>query len=61
MSSAEEKLDHLNKIKAKLEQTLDEMEDSLEREKKTKLETDKLRRKVEGDLKVKSSYFRRTF
>jgi hypothetical protein len=27
-------VNHLNKVKAKLEQTLDELEDSLEREKK---------------------------
>ena len=52
MTSAEEKLDHLNKIKAKLEQTLDELEDSLEREKKSRMDTDKGRRKIEGDLKV---------
>ena len=52
MTSAEEKLDHLNKIKAKLEQTLDELEDSLEREKKSRMYTDKGRRKIEGDLKV---------
>ncbi len=52
MGSAEEKLDHLSRIKSKLEQTLDEMEDSLEREKKSRLEADKQRRKAEGDLKV---------
>merc|ERR1712061_896031 len=33
LGAAEEKVDHLNKVKAKLEQTLDELEDSLEREK----------------------------
>merc|ERR1711944_273710 len=38
--------------KAKLEQTLDELEDSLEREKKSKLDVDKSRRKVESDLKI---------
>merc|ERR1712110_850868 len=46
--AAEEKVDHLNKVKAKLEQTLDELEDSLEREKKSKLDVDKNRRKVES-------------
>ena len=43
---------HLLKVKAKLEQTLDELEDSLEREKKTRAEMDKAKRKVEGDLKL---------
>merc|ERR1712198_827418 len=52
LTSAEEKLDHLNKIKVKLEVTLDELEDSLEREKKARLDMDKQRRKVEADLKV---------
>merc|ERR1740129_2311502 len=37
----EDKCNHLNKVKGKLEQALDETEDSLERE-----------RKVEGDLKL---------
>lgn len=32
--AAEDKINHLNKVKSKLEQTLDELEDSLEREKK---------------------------
>jgi ElaB/YqjD/DUF883 family membrane-anchored ribosome-binding protein len=34
LQAAEDKVNHLNKVKAKLEQTLDELEDSLEREKK---------------------------
>merc|ERR1712045_676731 len=36
LSQAEEKVDHLNKVKQKLEVTLDELEDSYEREKKLK-------------------------
>merc|ERR1711962_1411720 len=52
LTSAEEKLDHLNKIKVKLGVTLDELEDSLEREKKARLDMDKQRRKVDADLKV---------
>merc|ERR1712002_828015 len=52
LTSAEEKLDHLNKIKVKLEVTLDELEDSLEREKKARLDMDKQRRKVEAQLTV---------
>merc|ERR1712226_1113480 len=47
-----EKMDNLNKIKTKLEVTLDELEDSHDREKKSRLEVDKQRRKVEADLKV---------
>ena len=42
----------MGKIKAKLEVTLDELEDSLEREKKGRLDMDKQRRKVEAELKV---------
>lgn len=34
LQASEDKVNHLNKVKAKLEQTLDELEDSLEREKK---------------------------
>merc|ERR1711963_285015 len=49
---AEEKVDHLNKVKQKLEVTLDELEDSYEREKKSRLDMEKQRRKIEGDLKV---------
>merc|ERR1711899_505188 len=36
----------------KLEQSLDECEDSLEREKKSKGDVEKIKRKVEGDLKL---------
>merc|ERR1712213_51101 len=39
-------------VKAKLEQSLDECEDSLEREKKTKADVEKLKRKIDGDLKL---------
>merc|ERR1711931_365611 len=52
LTQAEEKVDHLNKVKVKLEVTLDELEDSYEREKKSRLDMDKQRRKVEADLKV---------
>jgi len=48
----EDKCNHLNKVKAKLEQALDECEDALEREKKAKGDVEKLKRKVEGDLKL---------
>ncbi|XP_055593753.1 myosin heavy chain, muscle-like [Uranotaenia lowii] len=52
LQAAEDKVNHLNKVKAKLEQTLDELEDSLEREKKMRADVEKARRKVEGDLKL---------
>merc|ERR1712149_57293 len=52
LNSAEEKMDSYNKVKTKLEVTLDELEDSQEREKKSRLDMDKQRRKVEAELKV---------
>merc|ERR1719278_2389887 len=52
LTQAEEKADHLGKVKQKLEVTLDELEDSHEREKKSRLDMEKQRRKIEGDLKV---------
>ena len=52
MQAAEDKCEHLNKIKTKLEQTLDELEDSLQREKRARGDIEKQRRKIEGDLKV---------
>merc|ERR1711872_486593 len=52
LTSAEEKMEALNKIKTKLEVTLDELEDSHDREKKARLEMDKQRRKTESELTV---------
>merc|ERR1711892_1106485 len=52
IQAMEDKCNHLNKVKSRLEQSLDECEDSLEREKKTKGGVEKLKRKVEGDLKL---------
>merc|ERR1719350_2057145 len=49
---AEEKVAHLNQIKNKLESTLDELEGSYEKEKRSKANIEKERRMVEGDLKV---------
>merc|ERR1712158_198168 len=49
---AEDKVAHLNQIKNKLESTLDELESSLEREKRGRTQVEKERRKVEGELKV---------
>merc|ERR550519_1584774 len=50
--SAEEKVGHLNSIKKKLESTLDELEGSLDKEKRTRAQVEKQRRTVEGELKV---------
>merc|ERR1711902_181726 len=50
--AAEDKVNHLNQIKNKLEQTLDELEGSLDKEKRGRANVDKERRKVEGELKV---------
>jgi len=52
LQGVEEKASHLNNIKGKLEQTLDELEGSVEREKKLRAETERTKRKVEGDLKL---------
>jgi len=49
---AEDKVNHLNQIKNKLESTLDELEGSYEKEKRGRANVEKERRKVEGDLKV---------
>ena len=39
-------------VKTKLEQTLDDLDDSLDREKRHKNEVEKSRRKIEAELKV---------
>ena len=39
-------------MKIKLEQTLDELEDALERERRSKLEQEKQRKKAENDFRV---------
>merc|ERR1712021_286796 len=49
---AEEKVNHLANIKTKLESTLDELNDSLAREKRARADIEKQRRKVEGELRV---------
>merc|ERR1712045_1027725 len=48
----EDRCNHLTKVKLKLEQNLDECEDSLEREKKPRGDAEKLKKKVESDLKL---------
>merc|ERR1712203_783461 len=49
---AQDKVDHLSKIKTKLEVILDELNDSLAREKRAGQDIQKQRRKVEGELRV---------
>merc|ERR1712158_233225 len=48
----EELINKLNKLKIRLEKSLDEVEDSWEREKKHKGDIEKLKRQVEGNLKL---------
>merc|ERR1719331_3541746 len=57
IQAAEDKCNHLSRVKGKLEQALDEAEDALEREKKVKGDVEKLKRKVEGDLKLTQEAF----
>ena len=52
IQTAEDRCNHLSKVKGKLEQSLDECEDTLEREKKSKADVEKSKRKVGGDLKL---------
>merc|ERR1711972_7846 len=49
---AQDKVEHVANIKKKLESTLDELNDSLAREKRARADIEKQRRKVEGDLRV---------
>merc|ERR1712180_397925 len=52
IQTAEDKCNHLSRVKGKLEQALDEAEDALEREKKVKGDVEKAKREIEGDLKL---------
>ena len=47
---ASDKVDHLSKIKQKLESTLDELESSVEKEKRARAVVEKERRKTEGNI-----------
>merc|ERR1711962_1199031 len=49
---ATDKVEHLCKVKTKLESTLDELESSVEKEKRNRAALEKERRKVEGELKM---------
>merc|ERR1711902_235634 len=52
LQAAEEKVNHLNSIKSKLESTQGELEDAGNREKRARGDLEKQRRKVEGELKM---------
>merc|ERR1712190_317330 len=52
LQTAGDKVDHLANIKSKLESTLDELEDSHNKEKRGRADIQKTRRKLEGELKV---------
>ena len=52
LQTASDKVDHLIKVKSKLESTLDELEGSVEREKRSRGALEKERRKVEAELKI---------
>jgi len=52
LASAQDKVMHLNEVKVKLEQTMDQMDHGLEKEKRSKNNIEKERRKLEGDLKM---------
>jgi len=52
LQAAEEKVNHLNSVKSKLESTLDELEDGANREKRAKADVSKQRVKVEGEMRV---------
>ena len=55
LQGAEDKLNHLSMVKSKLEQTLDDLEDTLDREKRSKADAEKTMRKMETDMKVQPS------
>merc|ERR1712018_958255 len=52
LNTNQDKLNHLNDIKSKLESTFDQMEGAVEAEKRAKANIEKERRKMEGDLKM---------
>ncbi|XP_074930257.1 LOW QUALITY PROTEIN: myosin heavy chain, fast skeletal muscle [Cottoperca gobio] len=52
LQAEEEKVNCLSKAKIKLEQHVDDLEGSLEQEKKIRMEVERAKRKLEGDLKL---------
>uniref|UniRef100_A0A668TM30 Myosin heavy chain 6 n=1 Tax=Oreochromis aureus TaxID=47969 RepID=A0A668TM30_OREAU len=52
LQSEEDKVNSLTKAKVKLEQQVDDLEGSLEQEKKVRMDLERAKRKLEGDLKL---------
>ncbi|XP_051904409.1 myosin-2-like [Hippocampus zosterae] len=52
LQAEEEKVNILSKTKAKLEQQVDELEGALEQEKKIRVDQERAKRRLEGDLKL---------
>uniref|UniRef100_A0A671PFZ9 Myosin-7-like n=1 Tax=Sinocyclocheilus anshuiensis TaxID=1608454 RepID=A0A671PFZ9_9TELE len=52
LQTEEDKVNTLTKAKAKLEQQVDDLEGSLEQEKKLRMDLERAKRKLEGDLKL---------
>ncbi|XP_066520241.1 myosin heavy chain, fast skeletal muscle [Hoplias malabaricus] len=52
LQAEEDKVNTLTKAKAKLEQQVDDLEGSLEQEKKLRMDLERAKRKLEGDLKL---------
>merc|ERR1739844_249463 len=52
LQASEDKVAHLNSIKSKLETTLGELEEGVNREKRSRSDVEKTRRKAEGELKM---------
>jgi len=52
LQAAEDKVNHLNNIKSKLEQTMDQLIEGYEKEKRSRADIEKQRRKKEGELKI---------
>ncbi|XP_069510591.1 myosin-3 [Ambystoma mexicanum] len=52
LQAEEDKVNSLTKIKSKLEQQVDDLEGSLEQEKKLRMDHERSKRKLEGDLKL---------
>ncbi|CAB1439974.1 unnamed protein product [Pleuronectes platessa] len=57
LQAEEDKVNSLTKAKAKLEQQVDDLEGSLEQEKKLRMDLERVRRKLEGDLKLSMETF----
>merc|ERR1719381_254754 len=52
LQAAEDKVNHLNNIKSKLEQTMDQLIEGYEKEKRSRADIEKQRRKKEGQLTI---------